>query len=156
MSSSVLPVQLFDTSDSDEAKKWHDWMQKYGAPKNVSYLAWKRHAAHEELENAISAEDALRIDFRSVAFAFALIDALPWWAPSPEVSVDPDGEILLDWDYGVRSVFSVSISPYGKLSFAGIFGASTRSGAETFTGEIPAAILEGIDAVAKDDAERLA
>ena len=70
------------------------------------------------------------------------------------MSVDPDGEILLDWDYGVRTVFSVGISPYGKLSFAGISGASTRSGSQTFTGEIPSAILEGIDAVARDDAER--
>ena len=155
MSTNALAISFFDTSDTDTAKQWRETVEK-NRDESISYLALGRRAAHQELNDAISSKDFEPVDLRSVRFAIELIEALPWWAPSPEVSVDPDGEILLDWDYGVRSVFSVGISPYGKLSFAGLFGASTRSGAQTFTGEIPKAILEGIDEVAGDAAERLA
>ena len=47
----------------------------------------------------------------------------------PEVSVDPDGEICLDWDDG-DGVFSVSISDQGRLSYAGLRGASECHGTE--------------------------
>ena len=47
----------------------------------------------------------------------------------PEVAVDPDGEICLDWDDG-DGVFSVSISDQGRLSYAGLRGASECHGTE--------------------------
>lgn len=84
------------------------------------------------------------ISSESYLQATRFLAALPTWSPAPEVSVDPDGEVALDW-FGIRKdVFSVSIGPTGELSYAGIFGVSRVSGEDYFTDEIPDAILEGL------------
>ena len=85
MSTNALAISLFDTSDSLVARQWREWSEKIRAD-SVSFLALGRGAAHQELIDAISSEDFEHVDLRSAAFAVELIDALPWWAPSPEVS----------------------------------------------------------------------
>lgn len=85
------------------------------------------------------------IEMRSVAWAVPFLLDLPAWVPNPEASLDRDGHVFLEWDYGRRSVFSVSVSPNADLSYAGLFGISVSHGVEASTGEIPRSILEGIE-----------
>jgi hypothetical protein len=59
-----------------------------------------------------------------------LVGALPFWVPNPDMSVDPDGEIALSWFLAPYESFSVSISPKGRLTFAGLFGESRVRGVE--------------------------
>lgn len=50
--------------------------------------------------------------------AVEFYNSLPNYFPEPEVAVDPDGEISLDWDVDPDHSLSISFSEIGKLSFA--------------------------------------
>lgn len=87
---------------------------------------------------------ARAIDPRAVQEAERFLSALPTTTPVPEVSVDPDGEVSISWNLDSDWVFSVSIGPAGRLSYAGLFGTSKAYGTEWFFDEIPEAILDNI------------
>ncbi len=68
----------------------------------------------------------------------------------PGVSIDPDGEVSLEWYREPRRVFSVSVGANGELNYAGLFGGSRVHGVEIHTiegEEIPSAIRAGIQRV---------
>ena len=65
------------------------------------------------------------IDYLSVDYATSFICHLSSEIPSPEISVDNDGEIAIEWDYGPRKIFSVRIGRDGTLHYAGLVGYST-------------------------------
>ena len=89
----------------------------------------------ETLENLLKAKEEYSVDnwdgygARAIdelsyqkAVRFAL--SLPSSIPTPEVHVDPDGEVTFEWYEGPRRVFSVSIGSNYELSYAGLFGAN--------------------------------
>lgn len=84
------------------------------------------------------------IDARAYLQAERFLSALPTTTPVPDVSVDPDGEIAVSWNLDSNWVFSVSIGPTGRLSYAGLFGTSKAYGTEWFLNEIPEAILDSL------------
>jgi hypothetical protein len=73
--------------------------------------------------------------------ALRFLRALPWDVPVPEVAAEPDGEISFEWYRGSRSVFSVSVGPGRRLTYAGIFGSNEAHGTEHFFDELPKTIL---------------
>lgn len=87
---------------------------------------------------------ARAIDPRAYQEAERFLSALPTTTPVPEISVDPDGEVAISWNLDPNWVFSVSIGPAGRLSYAGLFGMSKAYGTEWFFNEIPEAILDNI------------
>lgn len=87
---------------------------------------------------------ALPAEPRAIAAAARLLMTLPTTTPVPEIWVDPDGEVALNWDFGKDWVFSVSIGPTGKLSYAGLYGSGKAYGAEQFATEIPPAVLDNL------------
>jgi hypothetical protein len=93
-------------------------------------------------------EGAAPADPLSYGYAQAFLRMLPSWVSNPDVFVDPDGEICLEWDRGRRAVFSVSIGRDGTLTYAGLLGAAKRHGVEPFVDEIPEVILDGIRRIA--------
>ena len=72
------------------------------------------------------------------------LSALPTTTPMPDVSVDPDGEVAVSWNLDSNWIFSVSIGPTGRLSYAGLFGTGRACGTEWFLNEIPEAVLDNI------------
>lgn len=84
------------------------------------------------------------IDARAFAQAIAFLNALPTTTKVPEISVDPDGEVSVSWDERSDWIFSVSIGPTGRLSYAGKFGDSKAHGTEWFFDEIPKGVLDNI------------
>src|SRR5258706_13128213 len=80
------------------------------------------------------------------AFIHALdvLELLPTHVPLPELSVDRDGDIALDWDEGPRSVFSVRISRDGTAYHAGLFGYEPLHGAPQSSAAIRRAISHGL------------
>lgn len=88
------------------------------------------------------AQGARPVDVAAVAQAKQFLDALPSNSPFPDVSADPDGEVSLDWFGQGRDLFSISVSPDGRLSYAGVFGPRRAHGTEFLSDEIPAPILE--------------
>jgi hypothetical protein len=77
--------------------------------------------------------------------AFRLLRTLPATFRSPELSVDPDGEISFEWYMEPRRVFSISIGPHGELSYAGLFGRSDAHGTEYFGDELPKPIVDNLN-----------
>ena len=91
----------------------------------------------------------------SYILAIALIKKLPLFAANPDIDVDPEGEIMLEWSGGPRRVFTIAISPDGELHYAGLFGRNKVYGTEYFADLIPIPILEGLHRVCHHSVPRL-
>jgi hypothetical protein len=88
--------------------------------------------------------DGLPVASASYQLARRFLRQLPGRFPVPELAIDPDGEINLEWsteraDHNV----TLSIGP-DVISFAGIFGRNRIHGVEEYTGGIPTAILTAL------------
>jgi hypothetical protein len=79
----------------------------------------------------------------------AFLRALPENVPVPDLVPEPDGEVSVEWQNGPRRVFSVSIGPHGRLSYAGLLGASRWHGVDLFFGAVPPEIIRGIARVSQ-------
>lgn len=76
----------------------------------------------------------------TLRYALELLRALPTGIALPDILPHPDGELAFEWFRSPRSVLTVSISPSGRLSYAGLFGENKSHGAEYFAEELPEAI----------------
>jgi hypothetical protein len=81
------------------------------------------------------------------AYATQLLRMLPTSTPTPDISIDVDGEILFEWDYGPRHVFSISIGRDGTLTYAGLFGYTKTHGTEHFREALPLVIYDCLSRV---------
>ncbi len=90
---------------------------------------------------------ARAIDNTSYIEALRFLDFLPKTLPTPEITIEPDGEIAFEWRHSKRRVFSVSIGGKGELTYAGLFGLNKTHGTEIFGDEFPETILDNIQRV---------
>ena len=80
------------------------------------------------------------------------IRQLPEGLPLPEISVEPDGEIALDWSLTPTQTFSVSIGNADRMACAWVN--RTEHGhavAYSNNGEIPSRILQEIQRITNND-----
>lgn len=76
------------------------------------------------------------------------IRAIPFNYPAPEIAVDPDGALSLDWIHSRHRIFSLSIGTSDRLAFAWLDGGNRGRGVVDFDGsKIPAQVLTGIRTV---------
>lgn len=88
---------------------------------------------------------ASAINWESFKNALQFILNLPLEVPPPDVSVDPDGEISLEWYRNPRKIFSVSIGADGTLAYAGIWEKEEEHGTVYWKrGKLPRQILNWI------------
>lgn len=76
--------------------------------------------------------------------ARSFLEALPLTTPRPDISIDPDGDVMIRWYRDDHAVFVVSASATGALNYAAILGDEQEHGTKQFSGAIPeefAAIL---------------
>lgn len=73
-----------------------------------------------------------------------VLEALPPDLQSPDVSIDPDGEMVFEWSGASKRVFSISFGAGGKLSYAGLFGPSTTQGVEYIRYGLPRELVAKI------------
>lgn len=103
-----------------------------------------------ELESECGTADwdgsnAIPVDKQSISEAYRFIVALPAPFSRPEISVEPDGEVELEWYRSAIRLFSVSIGPDGELTYAGRFGPESElHGCEKFHDEIPTSIIQAL------------
>ena len=64
--------------------------------------------------------------------------------PTPDISIDTDGEVRYEWYKGPRQVFSVAVRSDGQLAYAGLLGVNKAYGAEYFADDLPNAILDNL------------
>ena len=88
---------------------------------------------------------ALPVLDAAIESAAAFIRALPSSVIQPEVAVDPDGQISLEWFGAKDRIFSISFGDRGRVAYAGIDGSDRWRGAEQFDGHsIPPFLQMGI------------
>jgi hypothetical protein len=66
-----------------------------------------------------------------------LLNRLPREIPLPQVVVESENEIGLDWDEGRGRVLSLTVRDTSMLGFAALFGEEPLHGRMRFTDEIP-------------------
>jgi len=87
------------------------------------------------------------IDVVAVHQVKRFLRALPDRAPLPEIAVEPDGSVSLDWIHSRNQLFSVSVGRSARLAFAWVDGADSGYGVARFDGQsIPQRIMQGIEA----------
>lgn len=86
--------------------------------------------------------DGSKVDVRSFVRARELLDTLPHGFAVPEIGIDPDGEIALDWIRRDRTMVSLSIGPTGDPSYAASLRDRTAHGVIKLGEGFPAALTE--------------
>jgi hypothetical protein len=87
----------------------------------------------------------------TVTNAFALLEALPAWASRPDIVIEEDGEVGLDWNHSLGHNLTLNIGEH-MLGFAGLNGGHADHGRVRFTGVIPAHVISCLRSMVVDDA----
>lgn len=87
------------------------------------------------------------IDRAAFERAWRIAVSLPDTLPAPDVVVEPDGDVALEWCSGRRRVFALSLDADSQIRYAGVFGTSSVDGKEYFAGTLPREILRQISRV---------
>ena len=98
-------------------------------------------AAIEAQEPDWNGYGAQPVDHLAVTRARAFLGALPVDVPLPEISIDPDGEVAIEWTGGRGLRYSISIGATGRITYAGIFGGASVRGEEDANEGIAGAVL---------------
>lgn len=104
-----------------------------------------------EIYNEVSKEDwdgydSEAINADAVIEASKLIRMLPSSLPLPEITIEPDGGIGLEWYKTKGFVFVASVLGENIISYAGLFGPSSEiHGKENFTDTIPTIFLSALN-----------
>lgn len=96
----------------------------------------------ELFAEARAEQDGERVDARAFVRARDLLDALPHGFAVPEVALDPDGEIALDWIRADRTMVSLSIGSSGDPSYAANLRDRTAHGVIKLGEGFPGALTE--------------
>ena len=107
-------------------------------------LADLEDASQEALTEGWDGHEALPIDPRAYAWAKLFLEALPTTIPRPEIGVDSDGEVSVDWIFGRGFLVSVSIGATGRLTYVALTGKSSLRGTEWLDDGIPSRLTEEI------------
>lgn len=67
---------------------------------------------------------------------------LPSWVPDPDVGVDPNGDLTLEWYTGRDHVLSISLAPSGEVVYAYANGRRRESGCDDVKAGIPGNLME--------------
>ena|SRR5688572_10515891 len=79
------------------------------------------------------------------------LQALPTTSPMPEIGVDSEGEVTLDWVFGHKSALTVSVGGAGRCTFAWIRGLRTQRGTEWLDNDgIPSPIVSALSQLVRE------
>jgi hypothetical protein len=154
MTVAALPItELYftptvDRGISQEAKILRElFSPQQNSPGSVTIEEPKR-VAQEALDTAIielkdlENEELIEVEPSTYTYAEQFLRLLPSEVSIPDITVDSDGEIMLEWDRGRRCIFSVSVGRDGTLSFAGLFGHNPIHGTEDLRETLPDIIAD--------------
>lgn len=93
------------------------------------------------LDDLVVDDDQYAVSTAAVQRASQLIQSLPSEIPVPDVAVDPDGEVSLDWVPSRTRAFSISVGDSDRLAFAWMDGTDRAHGVFRFTSSMPRSLL---------------
>ena len=153
---SGLAVAIWpDNALSDEAENFRAQVASASEFRSSVALGQQKQAAADVLlETYLSARSdnwdglgSAAVEPSTYLYAKQFLALLSSTTPMPEIFVDRDGEICLEWDYTPRRVFSVAVGRDGTLNYAGLFGHSKAHGVEQLYEGLPAAISSNLERV---------
>ena len=151
----AVPVGLVQTTavsgvarriQESVARLWSNEQAHSLSGREVEFEA-RLHAALDEL---VPDEDQHAVPVEAVRVVSRLVRALPASLPLPEVAIDPDGAISLDWLPSRTRMFSVSADNSGRLAYAWMDGSDRGHAVARFEGSIPAPLLTQLLALIDD------
>ena len=124
----------------DEASEFPESLT-VGEPKRTAQETLDAVYAAAQVEDW-DGEGSARVEPSTYVYAKQFLNLLPCGIPIPDIAADTDGEILLEWNFGRRWIFSVSIGRDGTLTYAGLFGHNKTHGTEHFSEALPVVISD--------------
>jgi hypothetical protein len=103
------------------------------------------------LDDLVTDEDQHPVTTAAVRIASRLASVLPQYLQLPQVAIDPDGAISLDWMPSRTRAFSISVGESSRLAYAWMNGSDGGHGAVRFEDSIPTALLLQLNDVIDDD-----
>lgn len=156
LNTGTMQVQIADHGMSDEA----DALRRCFAAANtgdtrVGGRARFRESCLESLKAAVAeaqvlgwdGHDARPVNGNAFTQAVRFLEYLPPETPLPEIGVDPDGDIAVDWSPGVGRVVSLRISGDGTIYYAGLDHEARFHGSELLREGVPRAVWQAIERV---------
>lgn len=129
-----------------EATDFSNSISMYRPVENI--LCALRDALAEAEEENWDSYGASSGDPKAFAYALMLLLQLPRTIPSPpEVTIDSEGDIALEWDYGPRRIISIRVSGDGTINYAGLLGHTTFHGVEFSRDGVPETVAKAIERV---------
>lgn len=117
------------------------------AGREVEFQAQLRAALHE----LVIDEDQYPVTTAAVRIASRFVQALPHRLPPPQVAIDPDGAISLDWMLSRTRAFSISVDDSGRLAYAWMNGSDRGHGVVRFEDAIPRPLLSQLSELNGDN-----
>ncbi len=84
--------------------------------------------------------EGVHTSLETLARALNILTALPSAIPLPQVVVESENEIGLDWDEGSQSVLSLTVRDNPMVGYSAFIGSEPLYGRTPFFGEIPATL----------------
>ncbi len=103
------------------------------------------------LDELVTDEDQHPVPTAAVRIASRFVRVLPASLPLPEVAIDPDGAISLDWMLSRTRVFSVSVDDSSRLAYAWMNGSDRGHGVVRFDDAIPGPLLSQLVELSGDN-----
>ncbi len=153
----AAPPALVQGSAVSEAASWVQKLISIVAHSNESAQSLAGHEVEFQarlraaLDALVTDEDQYPVTTAAVCIASRFVRVLPANLPLPEVAIDPDGAISLDWILSRTRVFSVSVDDSGRLAYAWMSGSDRGHGVVRFENSIPTSLLAQITELIDDD-----
>ena len=109
-------------------------------------------ALNTALDELVRDDDQHDVPAGAVDRALRLVRALPPDLPPPEVAIDPDGAISLDWIPSRTRMFSISVGESDRLAYAWMNGSDRGHGVVRFTDSPLRSLMSQLRELATDDA----
>lgn len=87
--------------------------------------------------NRAREEDGTLVSPEAFGRTLELLSMLPRWIPLPDIVVESEREIGLDWDEGARRSLTFTVRDTPLVGFSALFGVEPMYGRVTVAGEIP-------------------
>lgn len=132
----------YDEGRSEAARELNRSLSEvFGASAALSSRASQ--SAETKLLNAVVAarSEGMTASSKALDTALGFLWLLPANVPTPEMVIEPDGEVAFDWDEGRGRVLSISVSDVGTIGYAGLIGLEPVYGRAPFAGAIPETVL---------------
>lgn len=100
----------------------------------------------ESLEEGWDGYQATRLSEEAYVEARRLLSRIPMNPifPKPDIVIEPDGDIALEWSKDKRQIFSASVGGQNQIVFAGLFGTNKIHGVEYLGDSLPKVIVENL------------